>query len=102
MKKKILFFESNAVLRIALLDQIIINKDFDVIQSNSLEDVKCHIEQSPIDLLIIGEDGVTHSLSSIMKFIKEEVLGDEMGTLRNRVGVCEKELQELGGNITRN
>jgi len=71
MKKKILFFESNSILGTALLDQIIINKDFDVIQSNSLEDVKCHIEQSPIDLLIIGEDGVTHSLSSIMKFIKE-------------------------------
>ena len=37
-----------------------------------------------------------------MKFIKEEVLGDELGTLRNRMGVCEKELQQLGGNITRN
>ena len=71
MKKKILFFEPNSVLRTALLDQIIINKDFDVIQSNSLRDVKCHIEQSPIDLLILGEDGFTHSLASIMKFIKE-------------------------------
>ena len=37
-----------------------------------------------------------------MKFIKEEGLGDELGTLRNRMGVCEKELQQLGGNITRN
>ena len=37
-----------------------------------------------------------------MKFIKEEVLGDELGTLRNRMGVCEKELQQLGGYITRN
>ena len=25
-----------------------------------------------------------------MEFIKDEVLGDEMGTLRNRVGVVEK------------
>ena len=71
MKKKILFFEPNAVLRTALLNQIIINKDFDVIQSNSLEDVKLHIEQSPIDLLIMGEDGGAHSLSSIMRFVKE-------------------------------
>ena len=71
MKKKILFFESNAVLRTALLDQIIINKDFDVIQSNSLEDVKLHIEQSPIDLLIMGEDGGAHSLFSIMRFVEE-------------------------------
>ena len=71
MKKKILFFEPNAVLRTALLDQIIINKNFDVIQSNSLEDVKSHIEQSPVDLLIMGEDVGTHSLSLLLKFIKE-------------------------------
>ena len=57
MKKKILFFEPNAVLRTALLDQININKDFDVIESNSLEDVKLHTEKSPVDLLIMGEDG---------------------------------------------
>ena len=71
MKKKILFFEPNFELRTVLLDQIIINKDFDVIQSNSLEDVKSHIEQSPVDLLIMGEDVGTHSLSLLLKFIKE-------------------------------
>ena len=71
MKKKILFFEPNLVLRTALFDQILINKDFDVIQSNSIEDVKNHIEQSPFDLLIMGEDGGTHSLFSLMTFIKE-------------------------------
>jgi len=57
--------------RTVLLDQIIINKDFDVIQSNSLEDVKSHIEQSPVDLLIMGEDVGTYSLSLLLKFIKE-------------------------------
>ena len=36
-----------------------------------------------------------------MQFIKEEVLGDAMGTLRNRMGVVENQIQELGGNITR-
>tara|TARA_B100000424_G_scaffold265868_1_gene256171 strand:- start:1346 stop:1732 length:387 start_codon:yes stop_codon:yes gene_type:complete len=36
-----------------------------------------------------------------MQFIKDEVLGDSMGTLRNRIGVIENEVQELGGNITR-
>ena len=71
MKKKILFFEPNMVIRTALLDQLTKNKDFDVIHSNSLEDVKLHIEQSPVDLLIIGEDGGTHSLSSVMKFVEE-------------------------------
>ena len=71
MKKKILFFEPNSVLRTALLDQIIINKDFDVIQSKSLQDVESHIEQSPVDLLIMGEDGGPHSLSSIMEFVEK-------------------------------
>ena len=71
MKKKILFFEPNAVLRTALLDQIILNKNFDVIQSKSLHDVESHIEQSPVDLLIMGEDGGTHSLSSIMEFVEK-------------------------------
>ena len=71
MKKKILFFEPNAVLRTALLDQIILNKNFDVIQSRSLQDVESHIEKSPVDLLIIGEDGGPHSLSLIMKFVEE-------------------------------
>ena len=32
---------------------------------------KWHIEQSPVDLLIMGEDVGTHSLSSLLKFIKE-------------------------------
>ena len=36
-----------------------------------------------------------------MQFIKEEVLGDAMGTLRNRMGVVENQIQDLGGNITR-
>ena len=36
-----------------------------------------------------------------MQFIKEEVLGDSLGSLRNRIGVVENQVQELGGNITR-
>ncbi len=35
-----------------------------------------------------------------MEFIKDEVLGSNMGTLRNRIGVVEHQVQELGGNIT--
>ena len=34
-----------------------------------------------------------------LEFIKDEVLGDDMGTLRNRIGVCESLLQSLGGSI---
>ena len=36
-----------------------------------------------------------------MEFIKDEVLNDEFGTLRHRVGIVEKEIQEIGGNISR-
>ena len=36
-----------------------------------------------------------------IEIIKDEVLGDEMGTLRNRIGVVEKELLELGGSISK-
>jgi len=83
MKKKILFFEPNAVLQTALLDQIIINKDFDVIQSKSLQDVKSHIEKSPVDLLIMGEDGGTHSFSSVMKFVEEIGFTNKILFLKN-------------------
>ena len=38
---------------------------------------------------------------SQMEFIKDEVLGDKFGTLRNRMGVVESQLQDLGGNIAR-
>ena len=34
-----------------------------------------------------------------LDFIKYEVLGDAMGTIRNRIGVCETQLQSLGGSI---
>ena len=36
-----------------------------------------------------------------LEFIKDEVLGEKFGTLRNRMGVVEKEIHELGGNIAR-
>ena len=35
-----------------------------------------------------------------LEFMKNEVLGDEFGTMRNRVGVCESQLQDLGGSIS--
>ena len=34
-----------------------------------------------------------------LEFIKDEVLGDDMGTIRNRLGICESQLQALGGSI---
>ena len=34
-----------------------------------------------------------------LMFMKDEVLGDDMGTIRNRLGVVETQLQALGGSI---
>ena len=47
------------------------------------------------------EKQTTYLNENQMEFIKDEVLGDSMGTLRNRIGVVENQLQELGGNIAR-
>ena len=35
-----------------------------------------------------------------LEFIKNEVIGEDFGTIRNRVGVCESQLQQLGGSIS--
>ena len=35
-----------------------------------------------------------------LEFIKNEVIGEEFGTIRNRVGVVESELQQMGGSIS--
>ena len=34
-----------------------------------------------------------------LMFMKDEVLGEDMGTIRNRLGVVETQLQALGGSI---
>ena len=34
-----------------------------------------------------------------LEFIKNEVIGEEFGTIRNRVGVVESQLQQMGGRI---
>ena len=35
-----------------------------------------------------------------LEFIKNEVIGEEFGTIRNRVGVVESQLQQMGGSIS--
>ena len=37
-----------------------------------------------------------------LMFMKDEVLGDDMGTIRNRLGVVETQLQAMGGSIAWN
>ena len=71
MKKKILFFEPDELLRTTLLEQISLNKDFQVIETNSFEDVQYQLKNSSFDLLIMGTDRKTYCLSSIGRFIKD-------------------------------
>ena len=71
MKKKILFFEPNETLRGALVEKLETNKDFEVIQVSNLDAIPFEIKKLPFDLLIIGLDRGTFSLSSIKKFILE-------------------------------
>ena len=63
------------------------------------------IDEKILETLITRVDQVERKTKYLndnqMQFIKEEVLGDAMGTLRNRMGVVENQIQELGGNITR-
>ena len=63
------------------------------------------IDERILETLITRVDQVERKTKYLndnqMEFIKEEVLGDAMGTLRNRMGVAENQIQELGGNITR-
>ena len=63
MKKKILLLEPNETLRVTLSEQLIINKDFDVTLVENLQDAKWHILKSPFDLLILGENVKSHSIS---------------------------------------
>ena len=71
MKKKILLFELNGLLRKTLLEQILLNKEFEVAEASSFDDIKYQLSKSSFDLIIIGTDSEVYSLSSIGRFIKE-------------------------------
>ena len=71
MKKRILFFEPNETLSGALLEQLVLNKNFEVIQASNLDNIVYENKRSPFHLLIIGLDRGAFSLSSVKKFILE-------------------------------
>ena len=71
MKKKILLFEPDRLLRKTLIEQISLNEDFDITELSSFEDLKYGVNKSSFDLIIIGTDQGSYSFSSIRKFIKE-------------------------------
>ncbi len=53
MKKKILFFEPNETLSGALIEQLIINKNFEVILVDNFRTIMAEINKSPFDLIIM-------------------------------------------------
>ena len=71
MKKKILLFEPDGLLRNTLQEQISLNKDFEVTLVGGFEDVKCQLKLSSFDLIIMSTDNEVYSLSSMQSFIKE-------------------------------
>jgi len=71
MQKNFLLFEPDELLRNTLLEQISNNRDFEVNEVSSLEDVQSQLEKSSFDLIIMGTDREGYCLSSIRQFIKE-------------------------------
>ena len=71
MKKKILLFEPDKLLRNTLMDQISLNKDFDVIGVSVFDDVLNQLDQSSFDLKIMGTDSKTYRLSYMGRLIKD-------------------------------
>ena len=71
MKKKILLFEPDGLLRKTLLEQILLNKDFHISEASSLDGIKHQLTKSSFDLIIISTDSEAYGLSSIGRFIKE-------------------------------
>ena len=71
MKKKILLFEPDTLLRNTLLEQLSLNKDLEINGSGNIEDVQYQLKKSSFDLIIMGTDRESFCLASIGSFIKE-------------------------------
>ena len=71
MKKKIILFEPDRLLKNTLLEQISLNKDFEINKVSNFEGIQNQLTKSSFDLIIMGTDREAHSLSLIGKFIKE-------------------------------
>ena len=71
MKKKIIFFEPDRLLKNTLLEQISLNKDFEITEISTLWDIQYQLRKSSFDLIIMDTNREAYSLSSIRRFIKE-------------------------------
>ena len=70
MKKKILLFEPNNLLRKALFDQIVMVQSFEIFDAFSPKEIIIKNKSSTFDLIIIGTDNEAHSFFSINQFIQ--------------------------------
>ena len=71
MKKKIIFFEPDRLLKNTLLEQLSLNKDFEITEISNLEGIQYKLKKSSFDLIILGTDRENYSPFSIRQFIKE-------------------------------
>ena len=71
MKKKIILFEPDGLLKNTLLDQISLNKDFEINEVSDLTDIQYLIKKSSFDLIIMGTNREAYGLSSLRQFIKK-------------------------------
>ena len=76
MKKKIILFEPDGLLKNTLLDQISLNSDFEINEVSDLTDIQYLLKKSSFDLIIMGTNREDYSLSSIRQFIKESEISN--------------------------
>ena len=71
MKKKILLFEPNELIRRTLIEQISLRRDLEVIAVGSFENVEFQIKQSSFDLIIMSTDRGIYTVEALRKLIKD-------------------------------
>ena len=57
MKKKILLFEPDGLLKNTLLDQISLNKDFEINEASNLKAIQYQLKNSSFDFELIASFG---------------------------------------------
>ena len=71
MKKKILLFEPNELIRRTLIEQISLRGDLEVIAIGRFENVAFQLKQSSFDLIIMGTDRGIYTVEALRKLIKD-------------------------------
>ncbi len=78
MKKRILLFEFNNLLRNILVEQISNNKNFDLVEASSLNDLRWEAKNSLFDLIIMDTDQDAHNIYLIDQFIEEAQISNKI------------------------